>query len=83
MNLFARFTLIKAAINLGFLLLLLKKETLLVVTVATEETDGFKRFKRSLDSYNYTYEVNAVLFSVFLNGKRLSFFLHLGLRIRP
>jgi len=32
-------------------------EKLLVVTVATEETDGFKRFFRSAKHLNYTVKV--------------------------
>ncbi len=28
-----------------------------VVTVATEQTDGYKRFLRSLNVYGYSYEV--------------------------
>ncbi|XP_053198466.1 procollagen-lysine,2-oxoglutarate 5-dioxygenase 2 isoform X2 [Scomber japonicus] len=33
------------------------KEKLLVLTVATEETDGFIRFKQSADYFNYTVKV--------------------------
>ncbi|XP_076014300.1 procollagen-lysine,2-oxoglutarate 5-dioxygenase 2 isoform X2 [Genypterus blacodes] len=33
------------------------KENLLVLTVATEETDGFHRFMQSADYYNYTVKV--------------------------
>lgn len=32
-------------------------EKLLVLTVATEETDGFIRFKQSADYFNYTVKV--------------------------
>lgn len=34
---------------------------LLVVTVATKETDGFKRFLRSAKHFNYTVKVGTLL----------------------
>lgn len=34
-------------------------EKLLVVTVATKETDGFRRFLRSAKHFNYTVKVEA------------------------
>jgi hypothetical protein len=38
-------------------------DDLLVVSVATNETDGYRRFVRSLEVYGYNYEVHIVTFS--------------------
>ncbi len=32
-------------------------DNLLVLSIATEETDGFVRYERSLKAYNYPYQV--------------------------
>lgn len=46
---------------------------MVAISVATEPSDGFNRFKRSLEKYNYTYEVNVfknliiIIISCFLN----------------
>ncbi len=41
-------------------------ETFLVVSVATEETDGYLRFIRSLKKYSYDYEVKINIFVIFI-----------------
>lgn len=41
----------------GLNLLLVCAENLLVITVATEETDGFNRFMRTAREFNYTVKV--------------------------
>lgn len=38
-------------------------DDLLVVSVATNETDGYRRFVRSLEVYGYNYEVSIVVLS--------------------
>ena len=45
-----------------FKTLLICLEKLVAITVATEETDGFIRYQRSLMKYNYTFEVQCLLY---------------------
>lgn len=42
---------------MNFSIMLCLPEKLLVVTVATKETDGFRRFLRSAKHFNYTVKV--------------------------
>lgn len=48
---------IRDKISLNSSALFCLPENLLVVTVATEETDGFTRFTRSAKHFNYTVKV--------------------------
>lgn len=45
---------------MSFLHVFFPAEKLLVLTVATKETDGFKRFMRSARHFNYTIKVQTL-----------------------
>ena len=64
--------------NLIFFLLYLKAENeLLVVTVATEQTDGYLRYERAVKMFKLDYKVIIYLFFCLPNMKkrRVSYFL--------
>lgn len=46
-------------------------EKLLVVTIATKDTDGFRRFLRSAKHFNYTVKVRKAVLIIVFNRKRI------------